>query len=827
MSRLATDSKTKKAMKKVLLAVMLCLSIVGQLYAQISVKGKVSGRITDANDKLVEFATITLLKAKDSTLVKGLLSDINGQFSFENINEGSYLVGVSQMGYKKFLSPKFTISPENQEVTLKNIKLSEEAKQLNEVAVKASKPFIEQQIDKMVVNVENSVVAAGSTALEVLERSPGVSVDKDGNISLKGKAEVRVMIDGKPTYLSNQDLANMLRNMQSSQLDKIELITNPSAKYDASGNAGIINIKMKRNQNMGLNGTATLGAGYGRYEKLNGSLNLNYREGKWNLFGNYSGNYRRSFQTLELTRNFRSGNEITNYFSQTSDGKRKNYGNNLKVGADYFLNKKTTLGVLATASAGTWRELGLNSTSIYKGTSTLEQVSETYRDVPDNWKNYAGNFNLKHTFDSTGRELTVDADYARFDKNSIQNYDIRNRNAVGVIIGTPYSEIGDLATAINIYSAKADYTHPLSKTAKFETGWKSSWVVADNNMKFFRKEGETTTPILGRTNQFKYNENVNAVYANYQTKIGKTSLQAGLRMEHWHAEGNQVTTGQTFKRDSVQFFPSFFVQRPFSKKYTMGFTYSRRIDRPNYQDLNPFLYFLDPYTFQAGNPYLKPQITNSYEWTHTLMGAINVTVNYSKTRDLMSEVLKQNDAELKTFATKDNYGFRENYGIALSAQVPVTKWWSSNVYVNVYRNHYNGMLLGGDFDGSITSMQSNIQNNFRLPKGWSAELSGFYMSGFMEGMLVGKPMGQVSVGIQKQMLNKKATLRVNVRDIFWNQQFRGSVQYQNLDVTIHNRWESRVANVSLTYRFGNTKVQAARQRQTGVESEKGRVSSNN
>ncbi|MFN8355399.1 MAG: TonB-dependent receptor [Spirosomataceae bacterium] len=814
-------------MKKVILAAMLCLSMMGELFAQIPVKGKITGRVVDQNSKIVEFSTIALLKAKDSTLVKGQLTDVNGQFAFDNVTEGNYMVSVSQLGYQKFFSPKFTINAENQAIDLKNIQLKEATQQLQEVAIKASKPFVEQQIDKTVVNVENSIVAAGNSALEVLERSPGVTVDKDGNISLKGKAEVRVMIDGKPTYLSNQDLANMLRNMQASQLATIELITNPSAKFDASGNAGIINIKMKRNQNMGLNGSASLGAGYGRYEKVNGSLNLNYRDGKWNLFGNYSGNYRKSFQTLELKRNFRNGDEITNYFYQTSDAQRKNYGNNIKIGADYFLNKKTTLGILATGSAGMWREYGLNSTNIYIGTSTLDKVNETYRNTPEYWQNLATNLNMKHTFDSTGREITFDADYAYFGKNSNQTYDIRVINGAGTIVGTPYTELGNYETGINIYSAKADYTHPLSKTSKFETGWKSSWVISDNDMKFYHKEGEVVTPILGRTNRFKYNENVNAVYVNYQTKIGKTSVQAGLRMEHWHALGNQVTTGQTFKRDSVQFFPSVFLQRPFSKKYTMGFSYSRRIDRPNYQDLNPFLNFLDPYTYNQGNPYLRPQITNSFEWTHSLMGFINVTLNYSKTRDLMSDVLKQNDAELKTYQTKDNYGFRENYGVALSAPIPVAKWWMSNIYVNVFRNHYNGMLLGAQFDGSITSMQSNLQNTFRLPKDWSFELSGFYTSGFMEGMLIGKPMGQIAVGVQKQLMNKKATLRLNVRDIFWMQQFRGTVQYQNLDVTIHNRWESRVANVAFSYRFGNTKVQASRQRQTGLESEKNRAGGNN
>lgn len=811
-------------MKRFFTLLALWGGLVTIAQAQITVKGKVTGRISDKQNKIVEFATVTLLRAKDSTLVKGMLSDANGKFDFENLTEGSYLVGVSQLGYQKFFSPKFTISPENQLIDLKSIQLSEATQELKEVSVRASKPFIEQQIDKTVVNVENSVVAAGSNALEVLERSPGVTVDKDGNISLKGKAEVRVMIDGKPTYLSNQDLANLLRNTQANQMEAVELITNPSAKYDAQGNAGIINIRMKRNQNMGLNGSTTLGAGYGRYEKVNGSLNLNYRKNKLNLFGNYNTNKRRRFQELELTRKFYNGTEVANYFDQASDAKQNSYGHNLKAGADYFINRKTTIGALVTGSLGSWGETGLNATNIYTGMTQLDKVTETYRDVVQKWRNATANLNFKHTFDTTGREISVDVDYARFNNLHDQNYDIRNLNGTGTVLGKPYREIGDFDTGINIYSAKLDYTHPLGKKGKLEAGLKSSLVDSDNDMKFFQKEGEAQpTPVPGRTNHFIYKENINAAYLNFQRQFGKTSLQTGLRLEHWHAEGNQVTTNQTFVRDSIQLFPSVFLQHEFSKKYQMGLSYSRRIDRPDYEDLNPFLFFLDPYTFQQGNPYLRPQITNNFEWTHTILEAINITINYGKTRNLMSEVLDQNDALLTTFVRKDNYGFRENYGVALSAPIPVAKWWMSNLYVNVFRNHFNGRLLGADFDQGITSMTANVQNNFRLPKGWSAELSGFYMSGFMEGMMVGRPMGQVSVGVQKQVLNKRGTIRFNVRDIFWQQQFRGTVRYQNLDVVIRQRNESRVANLSFTYRFGNSKVQAARQRQTGLEDEKNRV----
>lgn len=814
-------------MKKLCTLLALWGGLIGIAQAQITVKGKVTGRISDKQSKLVEFATVTLLKAKDSTLVKGMLSDVNGKFDFENVAEGAYIVGVSQLGYEKFYSPKFSLSAENQSVDLKNIQLSEATQQLKEVSVKATKPFIEQQLDKTVVNVENSVVAAGSNALEVLERAPGVTVDKDGNVSLKGKAEVRVMIDGKPTYLSNQDLVNLLRNTQANQMETVEIITNPSAKYDAQGNAGIINIRMKRSQNLGLNGSTTLGAGYGRYEKMNGSLNLNYRQNKWNVFGNYSANKRRRFQELELTRKFYEGTEVVNFFDQNSDAKQNSFGHNAKAGVDYFLNKKTTIGILLTGSVGSWGETGLNATNIYTGLTQLDRVTETYRDVVQDWRNATGNLNFKHTFDSTGREITVDVDYARFNNLHDQRYNIRNLNNSNALIGNPYREIGAFDTGINIYSAKLDYTQSLGKKGKIEAGLKSSLVDSDNDMKFFQQEGEAQPkPVLGRTNHFIYKENVNAAYVNLQRKFGKTSVQTGLRLEHWHAEGNQLTTNQTFVRDSVQLFPSVFVQHEFSKKYQMGLSYSRRIDRPDYEDLNPFLFFLDPYTFQQGNPYLRPQITNNIEWSHTILEAINITINYAKTNNLMGDVLDQNDDQLTTFVRKDNYGFRENYGVALSAPIPVAKWWMGNVYVNVFRNHFNGQLLGANFDQGITSMTANLQNNFRLPKGWSAELSGFYMSGFMEGMMVGRPMGQVSVGVQKQVFNKKGTIRLNVRDIFWQQQFRGAVRYQNLDVVIRQRNESRVANLSFTYRFGNSKVQAARQRQTGLEDEKGRVKSN-
>ncbi|MFT4033334.1 MAG: outer membrane beta-barrel protein [Siphonobacter sp.] len=814
-------------MKTVFTAICLSILTLGAGLAQSAFRGTVTGKVTDVSGKVVEFATIMVLKSADSTLAKGGLADANGEFEMEGLAAGKYLVAITQVGYQKKYTAPFFLNAENPNVNLKALIMAPASQELKEVRVAAAKPFIEQQIDKTVVNVENSIVAAGNNALEVLERAPGVTVDKDGNISLKGKAEVRVMIDGKPTYLSNEDLANLLRNTQANQLEKIEIMTNPSAKYDAAGNAGIINIRTKKNQNVGLNGSASIGVGYGLNPKGNASLNLNFRQNKWNMFGNYSGGARKNWRDQNLTRKFRTGDEITALFDQNSDNITRNHNNNIKVGADYFASKKTTLGVLANVNTGSWGSTGDNITKIYEGTSTLEKITTTGQDFKNTWTSVTANTNLKHTFDSTGRELTADLDYARYDNRSNQNYAITTVNPAGVNLDIPRFDVGKTVGIVNIYSAKVDYTLPLTKVAKLEMGLKTAYVKTDNNMRFTIQQGEQPELDSGRTNQFIYQETINAAYLNYSTQIRKTSIQVGLRGEQTVMRGNQVTSDTSFRRVYLNVFPTVFVRQELNRNNTVGFNYSYRIDRPNYEDLNPFLYFLDLYTYQRGNPYLKPQFTHLGEVTHTFKGTITTTLNYSRSNGIITEVLRQDDNTKVTYVNKENFGFRENYGVAVSASIPITKKWMSINYLNVSHNRYVGMLNGGEYDGRIITAMLNTQNQFTLPKNWSAEISGFYMSGFLEGTIKGKPMWQVSVGLQKQFWEKKASLKLSVRDIFWSQQFRGGFVFGNIDMQIRNKWENRVANLTFSYRFGSSKIQAARRRSTGLESEAGRANQGN
>jgi iron complex outermembrane recepter protein len=821
-----------------LLASLLFISNV-----ETKAQGKISGQITDDKNKIVEFASVTLLKAKDSTLVKGALSDQNGSFEFEKISSGDYLVNISQMGYKKFYTPKFSLDSDNPNVKLSNLILSEDSKQLSEVQVVAKKPFIEQQLDKTVVNVENSIVSAGSTALEVLEKAPGVTVDKDGNISLKGKQNVLVMMDGKPTYMSASDLANLLRNMQSSSLDKIEIMTNPPAKYDAAGNAGVINIKTKKNQNMGLNGSATVGYGYGFYKSLpkeNGSLNLNYRQGKLNVFGNFSGNNRKNFQINDIKRKFVENGKTISGFDQIADSDKQNSSFSYKVGADYFLDSKNTIGILVNGMNGDFKELLDNQAIVKNSLGQQDSTSITKGDISNGWSNYSTNINFKHVIDSTGKEWTMDADYARYNNNSMMmyrtsKYDLQN------ILRQTRNEDGMTDSKIDIYSIKADLVYPLNKTSKFEAGLKSSYVNSNNDMRFEFLVGDLNNrvPDPTRSRDFLYKENINAGYVNYSTTLKKLSVQLGLRVENTVGQGT-LKGKELLNRNYTNLFPSVFLREKLSEKHQVGLSYSRRIDRPSYEDLNPFLYFLDPYTFQKGNELLQPQYTDAVELSHTFMDAITTTINYSRTNGVMTDILQQNNALKLTNVTKYNIGYVDNFGIAFSVPVPITKWWFSNTYFNLYNNHYVGDIpkvtieangtestIYQPLDAHATTYNFNMTNQFTLPKKFSLELSGWYQSGFIEGQLVGKPMGSVSFGIQKKMLKDKATLKLNVNDVFWTQKFRGSFAFNDIDVQIVNRWESRTARMTFTYRFGNNKVASARQRQTGLEDEKGRVKSGN
>jgi hypothetical protein len=803
----------------ILLTATIALSFTSQ--AQNG-SGKVSGQVIDGNTKTIEAATITLLRAKDSSVAKISAANRNGNFLFENVSDGKYLVSITAVGHTKGFSEEFEINPSNNNVTLKTIELVPIAKNLTGVTVAAKKPLIEQKIDRMIVNVEASITNVGTSALEVLEKSPGVSIDKDGNISLKGKQGVQVYIDGRPSYLSGADLAIYLRNLSSNQLDQIEIMTNPPAKYDAAGNAGIINIKTKKTKQFGYSGSLSSTWAQGRYPKVNESFTFNYRKNKLNLFTTLGYNYRKNWQDLDIQRKFieHSTKEIKSHFDQESRIKEEGQSYNAKIGFDYFANKKTTFGAVFTGyynpgQFSNQSDVLISDANHFLLSRTLAKTSND-RD----WKNFSTNLNFRHLLDTTGQEITADLDYLTYRTTNSQYLVNAYYDPNGIPTDKADTLLGSLPQDINIYSAKVDYTLPLKKGAKFEAGVKTSYVETDNNAIYDSVNYGIRVRDNGRSNHFIYKENVNAAYVNYSRALSKKWFgQFGLRLENTNATGDQVTTGEKFDRHYTQLFPTAFIQYKASDKNSFVLNYGRRVQRPNYQDLNPFILFLDKYTFEQGNPNLQPQFAHNIELTHSYRGFLNTTLNYTRTTNIINEVLEQNTDRNETYVKKDNIAKQRQYGISVSASGSIKKWWTPNLWTNLYNNQFEGIINGDYVKTGATTLQANLQNQFKLGKTLSAELSGYFNSGGVQGVFRIKSFGMVNMGLSKTVFKGKGTFRLTGRDVFRTQKIKGEIKYSTIDASFQQRRDSRQVALGFTYRFAKGKMNTNQKRKTGGANE--------
>lgn len=799
-------------------------------YSQITpviIKGGVS-----SGSRAIEAATVSLLHAKDSSLAKVMASDKAGTFQFETSKTGKYLVSISAIGFGKTFTPAFEIKEGGSNIDLKTIELQIQSKDLKIVTVAATRPMVEQKIDRTIVNVEASVTNVGATALEVLEKSPGVQVDKDGNISLKGKQGVIIMIDGRPSYLSGPELANMLKGMQASQLDQIEIMTNPPAKFDASGNSGVINIKTKKNKVKGFNGSVSATLGQGVYFKSNESLNLNYRNGKVNVFGTYSFARNNHFQQLDIFRRYKNTDKTTNaIFEQSSFMKNRRTNNNLKLGMDYFLNKKTTFGIVLSGFYNPGSNMGNNTSYLKNANSEVDSIVQATSAIKEVWKNGSVNLNMRHQFDSTGRELTIDVDRIHYNASNDQNF-----------VNTTYTEewekkyderlMGDLPVSINISSARVDYTHPLKKGMKLEMGVKSSYVENDSKANYFEWTNGWT-PDYDKTNFFEYKENVNAAYISVNKQLNKKwGVQAGLRYENTnykgHQYGNPTRVDSSFDNSYNSLFPTMYISYGANKSNQFGLSFGRRIDRPAYQELNPFMFFIDKYTYGSGNPFLKPQYSNNVEFTHIYKGKLTTTLNYGITNNFMTETFDQEqkpngDNGYATIVRRANLGQRQSAGIAVSAQIPVVKWWNAMIYTNYNYSKFSGIIYGERLNVEAGNFMMNVNNQFKFQKGWSGEVSGWFRSSGVEGQVKIQSMGQLGVGVSKQVIKGKGTVRFNVRDILYTQKAKGSINFESTEARFMNSRDSRVANLSFTYRFGKPLNGNGQRKKASAAEEQNRV----
>lgn len=777
--------------------------------------GGISGTVVQ-NDKPADGATVYLLRAKDSATAKLGATDKKGAFLFADAKPGKYLLSVTAVGYKKAFSQVFEVTPEKAGVQVPAITLSPLSKNLADVTVTAKRALVEQHIDRTIVNVDASITNVGTSALEVLEKSPGITVDSDGNVSLKGKQSVLIMVDGRPTQLSGADLANLLRNMSSAQLDQVEIMTNPPARYDAAGNAGVINIKTKKAIKAGMNGSASVAYGYGRYGKVNEGFNFNYREGKWNLFTNLSHNYNKNYGIMSLDRNIYNSTTgaIDNIFNQ--EATRVSAGNayNGKFGLDFFATPKTTMGAVVNLN---WRSMVQNNpniTNIANASKVRQSITSAIVDNDLSWNSISTNFNIRRALDKKGRELTSDIDYVRHVSDNglfmVNSY----TNASGDPLRKADTLTGSLPQYIDVYSARVDYLHPLENNARFEAGVKSSIVRTDNDANYDSIQYGSVIHDFNRSNHFVYKENINAAYVNLSTPLSKKiSAQFGLRLENTVANGLQKTTGEDFDRSYTQLFPTAYFQYKANAKHNFGANIGRRVNRPNYQSLNPFIRFIDRYTFSAGNPELKPSVSNNIELSHNWKSQITTTINYTYIKDIIQSVIQQRGEE--AYNMPSNVASLRQIGIAVNAATPIRKWWTSNISINVFNDNIKGDVADFSIDRSATNFTLNGIQQFKVTKTLSAEISGTYRGRGLNGVMRTSPVGQVSAGVSTQVLKSKGTIRLSVRDIFWTQRLKGVTQYGNVDVQMRQVAETRVATLGFTYSFSKGKKIAPVKRTAG------------
>jgi iron complex outermembrane recepter protein len=811
---------------KMLIKIMTVLVMNGSLltgYAQTG--SKISGKVGDVNQSTLNSASISLLRAKDSSVIKMSVASKEGRFEFDNVPAGKYLLLATAVGHVKKYSKPFDLS-DGASVEVEALVLAPVSKELGAVTVSASRPPVEQKIDRVVVNVEASITNAGTNALDVLEKSPGIVVDKDGNISLKGKSGVVVMMDGRPTYLGATDLANLLRSMPASQLDQIEIMTNPPAKFDASGNSGVINIKTKRNKQFGYNGTVNLGYGIGRYAKFNESLNFNYRNQKINFFSGISYNNNKGFNNLDIQRRFRdqSTKEVTSNFVQEARMLFRPQSYSARAGLDYFVSKKTTLGVVVNGFINPSKRGNTNISDISDDAGNFAGRTRAIMDQEQKWKSFSSNFNLRQLLDTSGSELTADLDYVVYDSRNNQEM----INSYFDLAENPTRKadtlLGNLPQNIKIYSARVDYLLPMKKGRRFEAGLKSSYVETDNNAIYDSITYGAVVHDLGRSNHFLYKENINAAYVNLSTPITKKwSAQLGLRLENTNATGNLLTTGEKFDRDYTQLFPTAYIQYVANKKNSFVINYGRRIRRPDYESLNPFINFIDRYTYSQGNPNLKPQFSHNIELSHTYKNFLTTTLNYFTTKDIIQTVPEQIEEDTITFVRRANIAKQRQIGISVNANNPITKWWRSSIYLNVFNNRYEGIVTNTPVSIEFTSFTINGSQTFTFAKTWNAEINGFFRSAGIEGVLKAKSMGMIAVGIGKQVMKGKGTIRVNVRDIFYTQQFQAESRYGAVDIAFQEARDSRVLNVNFTYRFSKGKMNGQQRKRNSGPDETNRV----
>jgi hypothetical protein len=787
----------------------------------------VTGYIRNQANQPIPGATATLIKDSDTTVTRNSLSGTDGKFLIAQVAPGSYRLQVSHIGYKPFHGPVFTLSAIQSPYKISDIVLGPAEIALNTIEVLAGKKLVEQRIDRTIINVEALIANAGVTALDVLGQSPGIQVDQNGGISLRGKSGVQIFVDDKPTYLSGNDLATYLQSLPSGTLDQIEIMPNPPARYDAAGGAGIINIKTKRSKLKGFNGSLSLGLTQGHLTKSNNSLNFNYRADKLNISGNAGYSYQNQFTELDVNRRFQNEDySLRSELDQNSYSRRTGQPLLLKTGIDYYVDPKTTLGFAFSGQFSPLKVRKAVTNHLLSAAGALDSIVKADNLETTRFNNGSYGVNFRRQFEQNGPELTAEADYVSYSTQLNQGF----QNTAFYPDGTMKSSdllTGYLPLSIHIVAGRSNYVHPLNKGAQIEAGWKSSYTKTDNLADYRTVVNSVSQPDYNKSNHFLYNEYIHAAHLSFSKEGRHFSLQTGLRLENTvsrgYQSGNQAKPDSSFSRNYTNLFPTaYLMYKPDTASvHVVRLSYGKRINRPYYQDLNPFISPLDKFTYYVGNPFLRPSFTHILELGYTLHSRYTIAVSWSGERNKISETIEISDGIF--YSRPGNIGIQNNKVISADAIFDPSDWLNIRFYAQVTNRQIKGALYGGSINTKGTWIYVAPVVSAKFKKAWSAELNANYQGPAIVGQLRIGDQFAMGAAIKKD-ISTSSSFRIIASDILYTQTTRGT--FNNLyrtEASFSNRRDSRTLALVYSWRFGKTFASQKKYENKGAQEEQDRV----
>ncbi|QNE38251.1 outer membrane beta-barrel protein [Hymenobacter sp. NBH84] len=781
--------------------------------------GTLAGTVADSvSGQMLPFATVVLRAVDDTNQMLSTVTTEQGAFSFAGLSKGAYTLKVRYLGYRAGQPVAVAVGAGNTPAVA--VALAPEHHALGEVKVTGTKAFIEQHADKLVLNVAASPLAAGGTAAEVLSRAPGV-MDQGGRYVVRGKTAL-VLIDGKVTNLGGNDLAELLASLPSNTLDKVEVVANPSAKYDANGGA-VINILTKKNSAFGTNGSVTAGVGTGRFARYNGGFTLNYRRDKLNVFGGLD--YQRTKQYRRLT-SHRVLNQETR-IDEASYTQTERNSQTARINVEYDLTKRSSVGLQVRGIHSARETNGNTNSAVANLNGPLSTTNVLQTDGTGRGLNPTISLYYRTVLDSAGGELKLNADYLTFRKRFDEQY----RNA-GYALSTEETTASALRTyspaSNTVASFTADYTRSFGKATALEAGLKSLRTITDSDIHWENlAEGGNWLNDAQRTNHFVYREYINAGYVSVRQPVSKKIIvQLGVRAEHTHSEGESLTLQQVNKRDYFNLFPNVALDYTMSEKQQWNVSYQRKIDRFRFGIINPFLTYVSPYLYYQGNPTIRPSFSDNFSVSHSYNNAVTTSLSYGRHTNILAEIYRrdpatniviQSDANLSSATSVDG-------NVSLTKQLLGGVLTTSN-FVGATYVRLNSPTMPWLNRSSVGVMASS-NNTVNLPHGMSSEISLFYQSPLTYGAYSFKAQYGGSIAVTKSVLKEKGTLTLSVFDPFNMQNRRYDTRAEDVQASSLDKMESRFARLNFSYRFGNQKVKAIRTRRTGIESEKMRMESN-